>query len=190
MPCWKESEFLAVGKHLQQFLPMDMKKLYTPELISERYDQFGGIFRHVLPESSAYLKSIVSEQSTRLIDASPMDVFAPRRDIEKHEQSKNISHYLLQYNVSYGGNATGKPDEFTSFSMIPASYRVKEVLHKTIENFYEADRDLHKMFVKPDMEWVGVGGCALKMIASWLLSDWIRFVTQPPPFPSEFDSKR
>ena len=53
-----------------------------------------------------YLKS---EQSTRLIKANPMDVFAPRRDIEKRdEQSKNISHYLLQYNVSYGGDANWK----------------------------------------------------------------------------------
>ena len=25
------------------------------------------------------------------------------------------------------------------------------------------------------------------MTASWLLSDWIRFVTLPPPFHSEFD---
>ena len=28
----------------------------------------------------------------------------------------------------------------------------------------------------------GVGGWVLKMTASWLLSDWIRFVTLPPPF--------
>ena len=27
------------------------------------------------------------------------------------------------------------------------------------------------------------GGWALKMTSSWLLSDWIRFVILPPPFP-------
>ena len=53
MPIYERQELLDIGKHLldQENFPEPFRKsdLYSPKNISDRFEEFGGIIRHVLP---------------------------------------------------------------------------------------------------------------------------------------------
>ena|SRR3989338_1032379 len=53
MPLWKKEELCSAGEYLlnKGYVPNNLKKEYTREKIIARYDQFGGIIRHVLPRN-------------------------------------------------------------------------------------------------------------------------------------------
>lgn len=52
LPCWAQDELLFAGQVLQDkgLTPKDVD--YSDKAIKDRYHQFGGIFRHVLPSSA------------------------------------------------------------------------------------------------------------------------------------------
>ena len=58
-------------------------------------------------------------------------VFRPEANIEKRDEiMENISHFILQYKVEYGGKHEGAADEFTNFQLDIASDCVRDQLHK------------------------------------------------------------
>ena len=145
MPCWNLDELLCVGAHKKEKVHSDRQHIYNREAITERYLNFGGIIRYVVPEENYALNTAYLHQQSAIEAANTLDVFAPTKSIEKVDENKeNISHFLLQYDVDYGGKYEENNVEFTSFSMKLSSPVVYKVLHRKITDFVKADEVLHK----------------------------------------------
>ncbi len=129
MPCWKLDELLLVGAHVAKHCDSKLKDLFKPEAIEKRFDQFGGIFRYVIPSSKLQVVETELLQRSVFNGIRRMEVFLPGNDIEKvDDNKKNISHFALQYKVSYEGENKGAPDEFQHFKMDFASLHAKQYL--------------------------------------------------------------
>lgn len=66
MPLYKEDELVAIGMDManQDDFPTELADLYTEGAISQRYQEFGGVLRTVLPKSvSEYQAELDSKQS-------------------------------------------------------------------------------------------------------------------------------
>jgi hypothetical protein len=86
MPVLECNELLAIGKYLieKEKIPIDMQDLYSEENIKKRFEEYGGIYRHVLPTSKSYLNQIkvqkrnvidglTREQMNKLISAANIE---------------------------------------------------------------------------------------------------------------------
>jgi len=126
MPCWNLDELQTVGAYVAARCDESLKDFYAPEAIEERYDRFGGIFRYVIPEKKSDVEQAKKEQDNVIGNAKPEDSFEPGAGIEKRDdRENNISHFILKYDVQYGGEYEGKENEFTNFEMIYTSNYVR-----------------------------------------------------------------
>jgi hypothetical protein len=96
MPTYELEELLAIAEYLLgcSAVPGDLVEEYTPEQVTKRFHQFGGIYRHVLPASKALLESVGNEQATAILEC---DAHALLRsgDVE----NRDVSHFIMQYKV-------------------------------------------------------------------------------------------
>jgi len=130
MPCWTLKELKSVGSHIAEG-NSDLKDLMHPQAIEKRYKRFGGIIRYVIPTSEGFLNTVKAKQNSVLKVTTAVDAFAPYANIEKSDdQKKNISHFILTYDVEYGDKYKKgmKYEEFTGFRMKIASEYVKNSL--------------------------------------------------------------
>jgi len=108
MPCYTEQELLTIGNYLRgnkdvnppipSRLPEGMDEEYTEESLKNRFKQFGGIIRHVLPLSTQNLDDTKAEQKQAI-----------REVIENNQavhilssstiEDKKLSHFIAQYQV-------------------------------------------------------------------------------------------
>ena len=108
MPCYTEQELLTIGNYLRgnkdvnppipSRLPEGMDEEYTEESLKNRFKQFGGIIRHVLPLSTQNLDDTKAKQKQAI-----------REVIENNQavhilssstiEDKKLSHFIAQYQV-------------------------------------------------------------------------------------------
>ena len=126
MPCWNLDELQTVGAYVAARCDESLKDFYAPEAIEERYDWLGGIFLYVIPGKKFVVEQAKKEQDNVISNAKPEDSFEPYAGIEKRDDRKNnISHFILKYDVQYGGEYEGKENEFTDFDMTYTSNYVR-----------------------------------------------------------------
>jgi hypothetical protein len=116
MPVWSLKDLLAAGKYLVDNgrVPYNIKDLYKEESIRQRYEEFGGIFRHVLPINKAALNDVISRKNHAINDAVVGQRILSVGDIE----NDLVSHLILHYDVQISGNFafTTKSSRFASES--------------------------------------------------------------------------
>ena len=81
-------------------IPDEMKEMYASGQIQERFDEFGGIFRIVLPIDVEFVSAMWNEKRMALRRCVALDILNSEGDIE----DANISHLLMQYDVDRDGN--------------------------------------------------------------------------------------
>ncbi len=128
MPCWSLDELKLVGAHIAK--THGDHNFYSPEAVERRYNQFGGIITYVIPLKEHVLYLAENEQRNAIAEASPLKVMEPGIGIEKRENKKNISHFLMKYDVKYGGEYVGDIKEFTQFDMTIISKFVEKDMKK------------------------------------------------------------
>ena len=101
LPTFELDELLSIGKFMldHNLVPEDMVREYTPEKIKGRFLEFGGIFRHVLPNSMQYLHGIRRRQRKAIADAN-LEILLRSGDMERSD----VSHFLMQYKVQRTGD--------------------------------------------------------------------------------------
>jgi hypothetical protein len=137
MPGWSLDELQMVGAYIAShcnrnrgdFTPDAIKEAdLTPDAIEERFNRFGGIFRHVIPSSKMVVDQAERNQEMTLANAKAVHTFVMGTDIEKTDERKeNVSHFLLHYKIHYGNK---NKDEFRHFDMEVASNYVRKQLSK------------------------------------------------------------
>jgi|GEM_PF-5957629 len=100
MPCYTEQELLTIGNYLRDNnrVPQGMDEEYTEESLKNRFKQFGGIIRHVLPSSVEYLNGIKTNQKRALSDAIKNNQAVHILSSSTIEDNK-LSHFIAQYQV-------------------------------------------------------------------------------------------
>ena len=90
--------------HVAEHCDPEIKDFFKPEEVKSRYDEFGGIFRYVIPLSKRQLFNARRAQANALECVKSARFFLPGNDIEKTDETHhNISHFILQYAINYGG---------------------------------------------------------------------------------------
>jgi hypothetical protein len=105
MPCCTEDELKEMGAFLlrKNCVPSDLESEYSPDKISQRFHQFGGIIRHVLPSSVDKLAECVDNQA-EAIHTCDVHALLLSGNIEHH----NVSHFIMQYDVAKKGELAFK----------------------------------------------------------------------------------
>jgi hypothetical protein len=127
MPCLKLEELKTIGKFLceRPDFPSSMKDLYSESKIIERFEEYGGIFRHVLPTSEEYLDNLKNEKN-KVIDNltnEAMTKLLNNVDIE----DPDISHLIAQYDV-----ITSEKYAFRKYKMMLANKNIPKILKSYI----------------------------------------------------------
>ena len=176
MPVWELDELQIVGAHVRCHTSnKEVRDILAPEAIEERYQRFGGIIHYVIPLDRVAVEGAVVEQESVLTRTSPADAFLPGIDIEKIDEGKeNISDFVLQYKVHYGGKYEGEDDEFRHFEIMLASNYVERKIDRymTEGEIEKCLRQLHIMFIKgetikPKLFELVVRHALLKQRFSW-----------------------
>jgi len=100
-----------------------MKEEYTEEKIKARYEEFGGILRHVLPISVSKLKQVKQERDEKIDTANAQQLLAYKGNIELPD----VSHLIMQYKVEVDG-----PEAFTEKVQDFVSPLIVELLQSKI----------------------------------------------------------
>ena len=124
MPIYEFEELLDIGKYLldQGQIPVDMSSLYSPENIKDRFEEYGGIFRYVLPFTLKALKDVRVQKS----DALGACNAARLLNVESIEDGL-VSHLLKQMIVPKTG-----PEAFQNFHTRFVNSNITKVLHGSI----------------------------------------------------------
>lgn len=125
MPTYTCDELLAVGNYLAQqtSFPRDMLVEYSRERILDRFVEFGGIFRHVLPSKLSLLKKIRAQSAKAMANCDARKLMSSGDDIE----DEHVSSFLMQMNVTRDG-----PERFEEFTTEFVSLEVKIKLDRII----------------------------------------------------------
>ena len=109
MPSFSLQELQAIGKHIVKTnteMPKKLKDSYSEDKIEERFDEFGGIIRYVLPYSDRTIKTARSLRTNALSDCDP------RALLVSSIESPRVSHLIAQYDVEKDGE-----EAFTKYRM-------------------------------------------------------------------------
>jgi hypothetical protein len=100
LPTWSEQELLDAGKHMREV--SKRTELYSDEKIHQRFELFGGIFRHVFISKSNQVEDLKVQQNRAIVDVTKTKLLAG--DLEK-ETDVSISHFVCQFDVKRSGDA-------------------------------------------------------------------------------------
>jgi hypothetical protein len=127
MPCLKLEELKTIGKFLreQSDFPSSMKGIYSESKIIERFEEYGGIFRHVLPVSKNYLNNLKKEK-IRTIETLTNEAMM-KILINANIEDPDISHLIAQYDVETNGEYA-----FEDFKMELANKNIPKILKSYI----------------------------------------------------------
>ena len=95
MPTWTLPELQAVRKFVFDRSPEQMP--LNEKDISKRFDEFGGIFRHVFARSTRNIERKQTRAIQNLVPKAFMD-----KEID--EERREVSHYVAQYRVDIEGD--------------------------------------------------------------------------------------
>ena len=113
MPGWTLEELQLAGAYMHTKCQGKLEVDFSAKAIEDRYQQFGGIIRYVLPFMKSTLLQAKKDQDSELNRTKLADIFAPYRSIEKTDSNKeNISHFVLQYDVEYDEDQYRNEEEF------------------------------------------------------------------------------
>jgi hypothetical protein len=117
-------ELLAIGYFMLQrgAIRGELADLYTPELIEERFVEFGGIMRHVLPNTVIKLQSAKDGMIEAISECDANDLLR-----SANPESMKVSHFVMQYDVLREGEG-----RFENFGLIFTSEEVRLQLHQKI----------------------------------------------------------
>ena len=108
MPVFKLNELQSIGKYLldRGCIAAEMKADYSPDRIEERFEEFGGIFRIVLPHSMKFVQQCKESKRALIRDCDATQLLT-LSDIE----DPRVSHLLMQYDIdpSEGISAFSRP---------------------------------------------------------------------------------
>ena len=98
MPTYTCDELLAAGDYLmkQSHFPKAMKDLYSPVKIAKRHDEFGGIFRHVLPSSVKVLQDYYEKRRLAIDNCNAKDILSNRNSIEDETVSSFVMAMIVE----------------------------------------------------------------------------------------------
>jgi len=127
MPSYTLEELLAIGNFMldrDSSLKKDteLRNLYTPHLIKERFVEFGGIMRHVLPNTMDKLKQARKDMKQAISDC---DARALLRS--GNPESTDVSHFVMQYDVEKEGEG-----RFTDFGLNFTSEKIRLQLQEKV----------------------------------------------------------
>ena len=78
---------------------LSIKQFYSPEEITKRFRQFGGIMHYIFPRSKIILEDFEREQK-QAVSRTSLFTFVTSDNVEKRDDmNENISHHLLHYEV-------------------------------------------------------------------------------------------
>jgi hypothetical protein len=99
MPCLELDELLTIGEYLlnNDKIPVKMHDLYSQEKIKERFNEYGGIYRHVLPLHKSYLQEIAKQKISSINKLTKEKI--DRLLLNPNIEDQTIGHFLLQYKV-------------------------------------------------------------------------------------------
>ena len=121
MPIYTRDELLAAGDYLlkQSHFPEAMKDLYSPLNIAKRHDEFGGIFRHVLPTSVKSLETYYKKRQLAIDNCNAKEILSNRYSIE----GERVSSFVLAMIVvkSGEGRFSKYAIDFVSVDIIAAA---------------------------------------------------------------------
>jgi len=92
LPNWTLEELQTVGKHMRDIKSVPEGISYSSEAIQERYEEYGGIFRHILPTSLAQLESTAKSKNQSISKVDLNTIFRIG-DIE----DPDVSHFIVIY---------------------------------------------------------------------------------------------
>ena len=126
MPLWTLPELLAVGEFVRKRSPNQLP--LSPEDISQRYYEFGGIFRHVFASD---MISIRRKQEVAVQSLDPRLFLLDEIDQERRE----VSHFIAQYQVDTEGPVAYRDAhlDFTSNSIrtrVESRFMAMDLDHK------------------------------------------------------------
>jgi hypothetical protein len=96
MPVFTKDELLAIGRDMRSrpdFSKMELDEIYTDQGISDRFDIFNGIIRHVLPKSQNGLETSHKER------AEAMQTVDALSFLYGTIENGKVSHYMAVYEV-------------------------------------------------------------------------------------------
>ena len=102
MPVFTLLELLAIGKYLleNEHVPELLQPEYSSEQITKRFHQFGGIFRHVLPVSLAFLDMCRRSQSKAISKCNAHALL-----VSGNIEDADVSQFIMQYDVERDGKS-------------------------------------------------------------------------------------
>jgi hypothetical protein len=143
MPCLELDELLAIGEYLlnNDKIPVEMHDLYSQEKIKERFNEYGGIYRHVFPYNESYLFEIARQKISSINDLTNKKIESML--LNPNIEDQTISDFLLQYKVLKEGD-----DSFENYSV----EFVNDNMFKILENFSNelSLRELKIILIKAD----------------------------------------
>ena len=156
MPCWTLAELETVGNHIVKGNHAP-KEFMSPQAIEERYKRFGGIIRYVIPTSKRADEDRRIVQDDAINRTKAVDIFVPYTNIEKmDDQKENMSHFVLCYDVKYGGKYTNDETEFRRFGMKITSDYARKNLHPemTEQDLFRCIQCLQEYFKYGGKRWL------------------------------------
>jgi len=92
LPNWTLEDLQTVGKHMSDIKCVPEGISYSSEAIQERYEDYGGIFRHVLPISLAQLESTAFSKNQAISEVNLNTIFQIG-----NIENPQISHFIVTY---------------------------------------------------------------------------------------------
>lgn len=98
MPCFNKEEILVIGEYLRNNnqIPREMNEsYYTKESIEERFDQFGGVIRHVFP----YRPSQIEERKRKQTYTEMFSNSSETINNQTLQNQEDFLDYIQKYEV-------------------------------------------------------------------------------------------
>ena len=129
MPCLTQNELLSIGKYLVKVgeLTTEMKELYSDEKITERFKEYGGIYRNVLPNNIYHVRQLKLQKSAAISDLTKETLY--KLLSSANIEDPYISHLLAQFDVKKEGEY-----EFESYTMQFVSENIPLELKKKLQD--------------------------------------------------------
>ena len=134
IPCWTLNELQLVGAHVRSKCEARLHGFYSPEEIEKRYEKFGGIICNVIPKHNSSIDLVDQQLNSALKHTTLFDISKVAIDNQGVDHlQKNITHFILHYDVQYGDRHDGDSDlEFTKFTTSRASEHVYAAFFETL----------------------------------------------------------
>eukprot|EP01035_Chromulina_nebulosa_P036289 gene36289-48863_t len=97
MPLFMEDELLAIGRHMRERpdFPAELSDLYSDDNIRKSFIVYGGIIRHVLPDSAGKWMDLKREKTAAFRGIDWRKYFA-----NSNIESPHISPFVVKYAVT------------------------------------------------------------------------------------------